>query len=53
MSEPDGMLKGWNSSVRTTTAMSSAWMTTFTVSRKPPSLSRGFAVTLILLSTRA
>ncbi|MFB0489480.1 hypothetical protein ABIE45_002066 [Methylobacterium sp. OAE515] len=27
------MLNGWNSSVRTTRAMSSAWMPTFSVSR--------------------
>ena len=27
------MLKGWNSSVRTTSAISSAWMPTFSVSR--------------------
>src|SRR5438270_3074867 len=35
--EPDGILKGWNRSVRTTSAMSSAWTITLTVSAKPPS----------------
>src|SRR5215204_2387884 len=36
-SEPEGMLKGWNSTVRTTTAINSAWTMTLTVSRIPPS----------------
>ena len=37
ISEPDGMLKGWNRKVRMTNAISSAWTMTFTVSIRPPS----------------
>jgi hypothetical protein len=45
MSEPDGMLKGWNSSVRTTTAIRSAWITTLTVSQRLPSSFLAVSVT--------
>src|SRR3712207_8897943 len=37
MREPDGMLKGWNSTVRTTTAIRRAWTMTLIVSQRPPS----------------
>src|SRR3954469_716135 len=46
-SEPEGMLKGWNRTVRTTSAMSRAWTMTLTVSRIPPS-----RFSLILAPTR-
>src|SRR6476659_5945006 len=47
------MLKGWNSRVRMTRAISSAWTTTLIVSKTPPS---SLAVLLLLstsLATRA
>src|SRR5215208_4108496 len=47
-SEPEGMLKGWNSTVRTTTAINSAWTMTLSVSRIPPS-----RFSLILPAARA
>jgi hypothetical protein len=37
MREPEGMLKGWKSTVRTTTAIRRAWMMTLIVSQRPPS----------------
>src|SRR5918911_3442087 len=46
-SEPDGMLNGWNRTVRTTSAISRAWTITLTVSRIPPS-----RFSLILAPTR-
>src|SRR5262249_4663122 len=46
--DPDGMLKGWNSNVRMTTAMMSAWIMTRMVSPTPLS-AFVFRLTLIII----
>src|SRR5215207_4911410 len=53
MSEPDGMLNGWNRTVRTTRAISRACRTTLMVSQRPPSSFLIFRSTLTFWSTRA
>src|ERR1700730_118623 len=49
--DPDGMLNGWNSKVRITSAMIKAWNTTRPPSASPPSLRFPSVDTLIGLSS--